>query len=71
MCDPYSSFSLCRMYYCSIEDEGCVAVGSALKSNSSSQLRELNLNGNKTGKKGMKLLSEILNNPECKLETLQ
>ncbi|XP_053470147.1 NLR family CARD domain-containing protein 3-like isoform X2 [Ictalurus furcatus] len=68
--NPHCTLEILRMYYCSIEDEGCVAVGSALKSNSSSQLRELNLNGNKTGKKGMKLLSEILDNPECKLDTL-
>ncbi|XP_053531854.1 NACHT, LRR and PYD domains-containing protein 12 [Ictalurus punctatus] len=68
--NPHCTLEILQMYYCSIEDEGCVALGSALKSNSSSQLRELNLNGNKTGKKGMKLLSEILNNPECKLETL-
>ncbi|KAK3515998.1 hypothetical protein QTP70_000708 [Hemibagrus guttatus] len=58
------------MWDCSITNEGCVALASALRTNSS-HLRELNLNNNKTGKSGMKQLSEILNSPHCKLETLQ
>ncbi|KAI5085279.1 NACHT, LRR and PYD domains-containing protein 12 isoform X3, partial [Silurus meridionalis] len=56
--------------YNTISDAGFIAVASALKSNPSSQLRELKLNGNKTGKSGMKMLSALLNDPLHKLETL-
>ncbi|XP_036420376.1 ribonuclease inhibitor-like isoform X2 [Colossoma macropomum] len=55
---------------CNITDKGCAALVSALKSNSS-ELRELNLNYNKPGKSGLKLLSDLLKDPQCKLEKLQ
>ncbi|KAF4084676.1 hypothetical protein AMELA_G00108710 [Ameiurus melas] len=58
------------MQYCSITDEGCAALGSALRSNSSSHLRELDLKGNNPEKSGEKLLSDLLKDPHCKLETL-
>ncbi|MCI4382151.1 hypothetical protein PGIGA_G00260510 [Pangasianodon gigas] len=58
------------MRYCSISDEGCAALASALRSNSSSHLRELNLNDNNPGESGVKLLSDLLKDPHCKLETL-
>ncbi|KAK1803308.1 hypothetical protein P4O66_004091 [Electrophorus voltai] len=56
---------------CSITDEGCAALASALRSNPSSHLRELNLNYNEPGDSGVKQLSALLEDPECKLETLQ
>ncbi|MCJ8750513.1 hypothetical protein PDJAM_G00270660 [Pangasius djambal] len=58
------------MCNCSITDEGCAALASALRSNSSSHLRELNLYGNNPGESGVKLLSDLLKDPHCKLETL-
>ncbi|KAI4876406.1 hypothetical protein NFI96_004028 [Prochilodus magdalenae] len=58
------------MYMCSISEEGCADLVSALKSNPS-HLRELNLSANKPGESGVKLLSGLLEDPHCKLEKLQ
>ncbi|XDV31640.1 hypothetical protein PO909_002607 [Leuciscus waleckii] len=54
---------------CDITDEGCAALTSVLRSNPS-HLRELNLSGNKLGDLGVKLLSDGLENLQCKLEKL-
>ncbi|XP_048067133.1 NACHT, LRR and PYD domains-containing protein 3-like isoform X2 [Megalobrama amblycephala] len=54
---------------CDITDEGCAALTSALRSNPS-HLRELNLSGNEIGK-SVNLLSDILQDPHCKLEILR
>ncbi len=51
-------------------DEGCSDVTSALKSNTS-HLRELNLSDNKLGDSGVKNLSDLLMNTQCKLEKLE
>ncbi|MCI4380440.1 hypothetical protein PGIGA_G00240050 [Pangasianodon gigas] len=66
--DAMKVFMMCN---CSITDEGCAALASALRSNSSSHLRELSLKGNKTGESGVKLLSDLKEDPHCKLEKLQ
>uniref|UniRef100_A0A671P4R9 Uncharacterized protein n=1 Tax=Sinocyclocheilus anshuiensis TaxID=1608454 RepID=A0A671P4R9_9TELE len=50
-------------------DEGCAALASALRSNPS-HLRELNLSGNKLGDSGVKLLSDLKNDPHYELEKL-
>ncbi|KAI4888622.1 hypothetical protein NFI96_007412 [Prochilodus magdalenae] len=55
--------------WCSITEEGCAALASALKLNPS-HLRELNLNYNNPGESGVKLLSDLLKDPHCKLEKL-
>ncbi|XP_052402524.1 NACHT, LRR and PYD domains-containing protein 12 isoform X35 [Carassius gibelio] len=55
---------------CGVTAEGCSALRSALRSNSS-QLRKLDLTGNKVGVKGLKLISDALKDPHCKLETLR
>ncbi|XP_053540311.1 NACHT, LRR and PYD domains-containing protein 12 isoform X3 [Ictalurus punctatus] len=68
--NPHCTLETLRMYNCSITDEGCAALASALRSNSSSHLRELNLNGNNPGESGVKLLSDLLKDPHCNLETL-
>ncbi|XP_053090609.1 NACHT, LRR and PYD domains-containing protein 12-like [Pangasianodon hypophthalmus] len=69
--NPHCTLETLRLEYCSITGEGCAALVSALKSNTSSHLRELNLNLNKPGESGVKLLSDLLKDPHCKLETLQ
>ncbi|MCI4374881.1 hypothetical protein PGIGA_G00011730 [Pangasianodon gigas] len=69
--NPHCTLETLRLERCSITGEGCAALVSALKSNTSSHLRELNLNCNKPGESGVKLLSDLLKDPHCKLETLQ
>ncbi|XP_060722933.1 NLR family CARD domain-containing protein 3-like isoform X2 [Tachysurus vachellii] len=69
--NPNCTLEILEMRYCSITDEGCAALALALRSNSSSHLRELNLYGNNTGESGVKLLFDLLKDPQCKLETLQ
>ncbi len=55
---------------CDITDDGCVALVSALRSNPSLFIN-LDLSGNKLGGLGINLLSDALENPYCKLETLK
>ncbi|KAB5587283.1 hypothetical protein PHYPO_G00011390, partial [Pangasianodon hypophthalmus] len=69
--NPHCTLETLRLESCSITGEGCAALVSALKSNTSSHLRELNLNYNKPGESGVKLLSDLLKDPHCKLEKLQ
>ncbi|XP_056304523.1 NACHT, LRR and PYD domains-containing protein 3-like [Danio aesculapii] len=57
---------LCR---CSITEEQCVILTSALKSNPS-HLRELNLSGNELGESGFQSLCSLLMNQQCKLKKL-
>ncbi|XP_050958270.1 NACHT, LRR and PYD domains-containing protein 3-like, partial [Labeo rohita] len=53
---------------CGVTDEGCAVLASTLRSNPS-HLRELDLTGNKIGN-SVNLLSDLLQNPHCKLEIL-
>uniref|UniRef100_A0A4W4ER26 NACHT LRR and PYD domain-containing protein n=1 Tax=Electrophorus electricus TaxID=8005 RepID=A0A4W4ER26_ELEEL len=69
--DPHCKLEKLQLYNCSITEEGCAALASALRSNPSSHLRELNLNLNKPGDSGVKQLSALLEDPHCKLEKLQ
>nr|XP_055060194.1 NACHT, LRR and PYD domains-containing protein 3-like isoform X4 [Misgurnus anguillicaudatus] len=54
---------------CGVTDEGCAALASALKSNT--HLRDLDLSVNNLRDSGVKLLSDGLKNPNCKLEKLK
>ncbi|KAM9475929.1 NLR family CARD domain-containing protein 3-like [Clarias gariepinus] len=69
--NPHCTLEILRLCRCIITDEGCAALASALRSNSSSHLRELNLMDNKIGDSRVKLLSDLQEDPDCKLETLQ
>ncbi|XP_073721916.1 protein NLRC3 [Misgurnus anguillicaudatus] len=55
---------------CDITDEGCVALTSALRSNPS-HLRELNLSDNKLTYSGVKLISDLKDDPHYKLQTVR
>ncbi|XP_060738027.1 ribonuclease inhibitor-like isoform X2 [Tachysurus vachellii] len=67
---PHCTLEKLELTRCSITGEGCAALASALRSNPLSHLRELNLDYNKPGESGVKLLSDLLKDPHCKLETL-
>ncbi|XP_053359552.1 NACHT, LRR and PYD domains-containing protein 3-like isoform X2 [Clarias gariepinus] len=69
--NPHCTLEILTLSWCRITDEGCAALASALRSNSSSHLRELDLMGNEVGDSGVKLLSDLLKDPHCKLETLE
>ncbi|XP_076836023.1 ribonuclease inhibitor-like [Brachyhypopomus gauderio] len=69
--DPHCALQKLILFNCSIREEGCAALFSALRSNPSSHLRELNLNYNEIGDSGVKQLSALLEDPHCKLEILE
>ncbi|XP_048022592.1 protein NLRC3-like isoform X12 [Megalobrama amblycephala] len=68
--DPYCKLEKLWLSKCGVTDEGCAALASALRSNPS-HLRELYLSGDKLGDSGVKLLSDLKDDPHYKLEMLQ
>ncbi|XP_067218958.1 protein NLRC3-like isoform X1 [Chanodichthys erythropterus] len=68
--NPQFKLEKLRLSDCSITEEQCVILTSALKSNLS-HLRELILSWNKLGDSGVKNLSDLLMNPQFKLEKLR
>ncbi|XP_062853738.1 NLR family CARD domain-containing protein 3-like [Trichomycterus rosablanca] len=60
-----------RLSDCGVREEGYAALAEALKSNPSSELMELDLRGNHPGDSGVKLLDNLLQDPNCKLKTLR
>ncbi|XP_059356726.1 NACHT, LRR and PYD domains-containing protein 12-like isoform X5 [Carassius carassius] len=67
--DPRCKLEKLGLMKCDVTDEGCSALTSALRSNPS-HLRELNLSLNKIRDLGVKLLSDLKDDPRYKLETL-
>ncbi|XP_077073401.1 NACHT, LRR and PYD domains-containing protein 12-like isoform X3 [Siphateles boraxobius] len=67
--DKHCQLNTLTLSCCYMTDEDCSKVTSALKSNPS-HLRELDLSGNKLGDSGVKNLSDLLMNPQFKLEKL-
>ncbi|XP_056303833.1 NACHT, LRR and PYD domains-containing protein 3 [Danio aesculapii] len=67
--DPHCKLEKLWLNCCSIGEQGCVALASALRSNPSN-MRELSLKNNNPGDLGVKLLSALLEDPQCKLEKL-
>ncbi|KAL7886959.1 hypothetical protein AOLI_G00046800 [Acnodon oligacanthus] len=59
-----------RLSGCMVTDQGCISLASALKSNPS-HLTELDLTYNYPGESGGKLLSDLLEDPNCTLDKLR
>ncbi|XP_036417473.1 NACHT, LRR and PYD domains-containing protein 12-like, partial [Colossoma macropomum] len=68
--DPHCKLQKLQLGFCSITNDGCADLVKALKSNPSSHLRELDLSWNKPGDSGLMELSDLLEDPHCKLEKL-
>ncbi|XP_062398507.1 NLR family CARD domain-containing protein 3-like isoform X2 [Sardina pilchardus] len=68
--DPQCKLDTLRLSGCLITHEGCSLLSSALKSNPS-YLKQLDLSYNHPGDSGVRELTDRLNDPICKLETLR
>ncbi|XP_030634766.1 protein NLRC3-like [Chanos chanos] len=69
LASPHCTLEILRLSGCLITGEGCFSLASALSSNPS-HLRELDLSYNHLGESGVKMLSDSLKNPHCRLEKL-
>ncbi|XP_042267567.1 protein NLRC3-like, partial [Thunnus maccoyii] len=68
---PNCRLETLRLGWCNLSKISCDSLASALKSNPSSHLRELNLRGNYLQSEDVKLLSDLQESPDCRLETLR
>ncbi|XP_026107233.1 NACHT, LRR and PYD domains-containing protein 3-like [Carassius auratus] len=69
LANPQCKLEKLGLSKCGLADGGCAALTSALRSNPE-HLRELDLSGNKLRDSGV-MLSDVIQNPLCKLEILQ
>ncbi|TWW53598.1 Nucleotide-binding oligomerization domain-containing protein 2 [Takifugu flavidus] len=67
--DPNCRLETLRLWSCRLSGISCGSLASALRSNPS-HLRELDLRGNQLKDSGVKLLSDLIENPHYGLETL-
>ncbi|XP_063074815.1 ribonuclease inhibitor-like [Engraulis encrasicolus] len=67
--DSHCRIETLKLKGCSMTDEGCASLTSALATNPS-HLTRLNLSDNKLGDSGVKQISTLLRMPDCKLQTL-
>ncbi|XP_053269240.1 NACHT, LRR and PYD domains-containing protein 3 isoform X2 [Pleuronectes platessa] len=64
---PHCKLEVLILSLCGVTEEGCTYLASALNS---SRLRDLNLSYNHPGDLGLKLLSVLLDDPQCSLQKL-
>ncbi|XP_063078086.1 NACHT, LRR and PYD domains-containing protein 3-like [Engraulis encrasicolus] len=67
--DPRCKLETLQLMKCSLTEKHCAAITASVRSNSCS-LKELNLSLNELHDAGVQHLSDILKDPQCKLETL-
>uniref|UniRef100_A0A3B5AP40 Protein NLRC3-like n=1 Tax=Stegastes partitus TaxID=144197 RepID=A0A3B5AP40_9TELE len=67
MGSPHCKLEILSLSLCRVTEEGCTFLASALNS---SHLRELDLSYNHPGDSGLRLLSALLEDPQCSLEKL-
>ncbi|XP_048036676.1 NACHT, LRR and PYD domains-containing protein 3-like [Megalobrama amblycephala] len=74
LCDglksPNCQLKILRLIRCTVTDEGCGYLASALHSNPS-HLRELDLRGNNLTESGVKIISDLLEDPNYALNKLK
>nr|WPK86650.1 NLRC3-like protein 34 [Sebastes schlegelii] len=66
---PHCRLETLGLWHCSLSEISCASLASALKSNPS-HLRELELRGNYLKDSDVKQLSDLVESPHCRLETL-
>ncbi|KAG7316253.1 hypothetical protein KOW79_019794 [Hemibagrus wyckioides] len=70
--NPHCTLEILELWDYSITVKGYNSLASALRSNSSSHLRELNLlSSYKPGESGLQMFSDLLKDPNCKLEKVE
>ncbi|KAF5888351.1 ribonuclease inhibitor-like, partial [Clarias magur] len=70
LANPHCKLETLRLVHCGVTVKGCSALALALRLNPS-HLRHLNFSKNCLGDSGIKCLSALLENPECKVEILR
>ncbi|XP_073787466.1 NLR family CARD domain-containing protein 3-like [Danio rerio] len=68
--DPHCKLEKLWLSFCGVTDEGCAALASALRSNPE-HLRHLDITENKLGDLGMRMLSDLKDDPHYKLNKLK